>query len=239
MNSSKTYYRFTCFVTSIQMADTIKAVFHYGDGQTVEAEYSVEQYIAYFDEHSSSFNAKVIDLIHALADYGYYSQLFLSETNGWKLGEDYAAMTLHYADGYDFDAVKAAVAGYKFVKELDGSKVTKATYKLVLDSTTALDVILTVEKGTELTASAEFNGNTFEAEKLADGRYRVRIPDISAHQLGDTVTVTGEAGGTFTVAVAPLSYVRSVLNSASFGETAKNSMAAMYTYFEKVMAYRA
>ena len=239
MNSSKTYYRFTCFVTSIQMADTIKAVFHYGDGQTVEAEYSVEQYIAYFDEHSSSFNAKVIDLIHALADYGYYSQLFLSETNGWKLGEDYAAMTLHYADGYDFDAVKAAVAGYKFVKELDGSKVTKATYKLVLDSTTALDVILTVEKGTELTASAEFNGNTFEAEKLADGRYRVRIPDISAHQLGDTVTVTGEAGGAFTVAVAPLSYVRSVLNSASFGETAKNSMAAMYTYFEKVMAYRA
>ena len=238
MNASGKYYRFTCYVTSIEMADTIKAVFHYGDGATVETEYSVEEYIAYFEERASNYSAKVIDLIRAVADYGYYSQIFLSEVNGWKLGEDHAAMTIHYADSFDFDAIRSAVAKYTFAKDLGSSKVSKASYKLVLDSTTTLDVILTVPEGTKLTASAEFNGKTYEAVKMSDGRYHVRITDIPAHLLGETVTVSGSAGGAFSVSLAPLSYVRSVLNSTSFNENAKNNVAALYEYYAKVMAYR-
>ena len=44
-NITGEYYGFTCYVNSIQMADTITATFHYGDGQTVENKYSVAQYM--------------------------------------------------------------------------------------------------------------------------------------------------------------------------------------------------
>ena len=44
-NASGKYYSFTCYVTSVEMADTITAVFHYGNGSTVSKKYSVLDYI--------------------------------------------------------------------------------------------------------------------------------------------------------------------------------------------------
>ena len=96
---------------------------------------------------------------------------------------------------------------------------------------------LTVPAGTELTATAKFNGNVFRAEKQADGRYRVRITGISAHQLGNTITITGSAEGAFTVKVSALAYVRSVLKNSS-DKAARDCMAALYRYYEAVIAYR-
>lgn len=39
-------YGFKCYVTSIQMADPITATFYYGNGKTVQCEYSVKKYLA-------------------------------------------------------------------------------------------------------------------------------------------------------------------------------------------------
>ena len=237
-NSSGKYFGFTCYVSSLQMADTITATFHYGDGLTISKEYSVAQYIDFFEEHADQFNAKTISLIHAIADYGYFAQRYLAEVNHWTLGENYAAMTRHYSDSFDYASILSAVNAKAFVKTLGTSKVSKATYKLHLDSTTTVDVLLTVPDGTSLTASATFNGKTYQAVKQSDGRYLVRIPDIAAHQLGDMITVRGNAGGTFTVQVSALSYVRSVLNNGGSTMTEKNGLAALYSYYKAVLAYR-
>ena len=238
MNGAHTRYGFTCFVNSIQMADTITATFHYGDGQTVSKEYSVVQYIDFFEKNIGSFNQKTITLIQAIADFGHYEQIYLADVNGWTLGEKYAEMTTFYTTEFDYDAILSKVDGKAFVKELDGSGVTKATYKLHLDSETTVDVFLTPKSGVTLTASATFNGKTYAAEKQKDGRYLVQIPNISAHQLGDMITVTGNAGGAFTVKVSALSYVRSVLKSDSTNKAAKDGMSALYEYYAAVLAYR-
>ena len=140
------------------MADVITATFHYGNGQTVTKEYSVAQYIRFFDEHADSFNAKTIRLTHAIADFGHYAQIYLSSINDWTIGKDYAEMSLYYAKSYDFEALKPEVQQYAFAKDLGSSKVTKATYKLHLDSSTTVDVFLTVPKGTALTASYKASG---------------------------------------------------------------------------------
>ena len=56
--------------------------------------------------------------------------------------------------------------------------------------------------------------------------------------LGDTVTVTGEADGSFTVNVSTLSYVRSVLDNPNSREDAKNALCALYRFCEAVKNYR-
>ena len=238
MNSAGTRYGFTCYVKSIQMADTVTATFHYGDGKTVSKQYSVAQYIEFFEKNQGSFNAKTISLIRAIADFGHYEQIYLSDVNGWTIGDSYAEMTRYYTEEFAYGTIKAAVEDLAFAKELDGSDVEKATYKLHLDSTTTVDVYLTPKEGKTLTASASFNGKTYQAAKQSDGRYLVRIPDISAHQLGDMITVTGSAGGAFTVKVSALSYTRSVLNSTSSNKAAKDGLSALYEYYAAVLAYR-
>ena len=237
-NTTGERYGFTCYVKSIQMADTITATFHYGDGKTVSKEYSVAQYIDFFEKNQGSFNAKTISLIHAIADFGHYEQIYLADVNGWTIGENYAEMAKYYTESFDYDMILPEVESLAFVKELGSSKITKATYKLHLDSTTTVDVYLTPEEGTEVTASAAFNGKTFSAEKQSDGRYMVRIPDISAHQLGDMITITGDADGTFTVMVSALSYTRSVLKNNT-NKPEMDGLSALYQYFAAVMAYRA
>ena len=237
-NSTGKYYGFTCYINSIQMADVIKATFHYGNGLTISKEYSVEQYIKTVDGRADQYDVKTLRLIHSIADYGHYAQIYLSAINGWEIGGNYARMSLHYADSFDIASIKDEVQKYALKKDLGTSKVTKATYKLHLDSSTTVDVYLTVEKGTALTASATFNGNTYKAELQSDGRYLIRIPEITAHRLGDTITVRGTAGGSFTVTVSALSYVRSILSNDTTAAE-KNGIAAFYEYYRAVMAYRA
>ena len=231
-------YGFLCYVKSIQMADTITAVFHYGDGKTVSKEYSVEQYIKKMDTLADQYDAKTMALIHAIADYGHYAQLYLSEVNKWEIGTDYKAMNTFYATTYDYAGILSTVTPKAFVKTLGSSDVEKATYKLHLDAETTVDVYLTPKSGKTLTASATFNGKTYTAEKQSDGRYLVRIPNISAHLLGDMITIKGTAGSEFTVQVCALSYVRSVLNNAGSTEAAKNGLSSLYAYYEATMAYR-
>ena len=239
-NSAGTRYGFTCYVTTVEAADTVTATFHYGSGKTVSKEYSVDRYIGYFEEHTDQFNEKTIYLIERLATHCYCCQWYLSYVNGWTMGVEHAEMEHSYGGIHDYNAILDAVEPLKFDKQLGTSKVTKASYKLHLDSTTTVDVFLTVPAGTALTATARFNGKTYSAEKLSDTRYMVRIPGFSAHQLGDMVTISGNAGGAFTVRVCPFSYARSVLARQDSSEIrAQYCMMVMYEFYEAVLAYRA
>ena len=226
---------FTCYLNTLQMAEEIKAVYHYGDGKTISHTYSLQEYFNYFDAHASSFTEKTLKLVKAVADYGYFAQPYLIELH--HLEGKYAEITKHYTESFDYEAIKPEVAGYTFAKGISDSAVTNASYKLSLDSDTALSVFMQVPAGTELTASASFGGKTYAAEKQSDKVYIVKIPGIKASQLGSTITVTGEAGGNFTITVSALSYVRSVLKNDSYGEKAKNTVFALYKYYEAVKNY--
>ena len=245
--NSSGYYGFTCYVKSIQMADTISAVYHFGTGKTVAREYSVARYIEAVNSSAGSFDASTLALVRAVADYGHYAQIYLASENGWIIGKDYAEMSLCYAGQYNYAEILSMVQANAFVKAIDGTDITKATYKLHLDSETTVDVLLTTKTGSApkdvtLTIYEQWSGNTVRStvtpEKLSDGRYLIRISGISAHKLGDTISITGEAGKMFTVDVSALSYVRSVLNNSGQSEAAKKALSALYAYYAATMAYR-
>ena len=246
MNASKKYYGFTCYVKSIQMAETITATYHYGDGKTISKTYSVEEYFQVFEEHASAFDQKTTDLIHAIADYGHYMQIYLASVNGFDIGTDYAASTRYYTTGYDYNTILSKVEAHAIARALSGSKVEKANYRLQLGSETTLDVFLKMKDGSAPTnvtvtitekATGKTTTKSYTPVKQADGRYLVTVPNISAHRLGDTVTIRGTAGGAFQVEVSPLSYVYDVLNVYT-DEVWLNGLSSLYAYFAATAAYR-
>ena len=245
-NATGQYYGFTCYVKSIQMADTITATFHYGDGTTATKTYSVEEYFQVFEEHASETNAKTAALIRSIADYGHYMQIYLASVNGFTIGKDYAELSRHYTESYDYAAILSKAESHAIARSLDGSKVEKANYRLQLGSETTLDVFLKTTDGSAptnvtVTVSEALTGNTttkaYTPEKQSDGRYLVTIPNISAHKLGDVITITGDAGGSFTVKVSPLSFVRDVLKNNTDKES-RDGLAALYAYYASAAAYR-
>ena len=246
MNASKKYYGFTCYVKSIQMAETITATYHYGNGKTVSKTYSVEEYFQVFEEHASAFDQKTTDLIHAIADYGHYMQIYLADVNHFDIGTDYAESARHYAISYDYDTIKTAVQPNAIARVLTGSKVEKANYRLQLGSETTLDVFLKTTDGSAPTnvkvtikelVSGKTTTTSYTPVKQADGRYLITIPNISAHKLGDTVTITGTAGKSFSVAVSPLSFVYDVLTYNKDTES-KDGLCSLYAYFKATVAYK-
>lgn len=224
--------KYTCYVNTLQMAEEIHAVFHYGDSQTIDQVYKVTDYLSYFDNPKEEFSDETKALIKAIADYGYYAHPYLIKLH--KLGNKYAVMDKHYTDSYDYDPISDAVASYAFVKAVDGTKLEKVSYKLSLDSDTALSVRMVPEEGTEVSASAEFHGNTYTAEKQEDGSYIIKITGIKASWLGDPIEVKGSAGGSFTVKVSALAYVRSIFSSEKSTKLAKDAVSALYTYYQAV-----
>ena len=241
--NDKGYYGFTCYVNSIQMADTITATFHYNEGgneNTVVKTYSVKEYIEGFDANSASFDAKTITLVHALADYGHYVQPFLASARGWTLGTDYATMDKYYtgfdgAESYDYDAIKEVVEDYAIDRDKTAD-IKNITYSLTLDSTTAINVYFEMADDYDGSFNVATEGLT--ATKQADGRYKVKIEGISAHELSTPRTIkVNTTSGESTVTVSALSYVNGILNGADQNGS-YNAVSAIYSYSKAADDYK-
>ncbi len=234
LNPSGTYYGFTCYISSIQMADTITATFHYGDNKTIEKTYSAVEYLNYIAE--GDYNEPLKNICAAINDYGYYAQQYLSPLRGWSLGTDHAAMTsASELTETDIEAAKEAVSDYGLQCAIGDAQIKKVTYSLVLDSETGIRFYLTPKDGFTGDVTAFLGDDTGNnlAVKQSDGRYLVSISGIVAHKLGETCTVKVTAGETFEIKASALSYVRSVLKSSSTSEAFKKSMTAMYNYYAR------
>lgn len=236
------YYGFTCYVNSVQMSDRITAVYHYKKDNkdcTAKERYSVETYINSINNIRNSFDMKTLALIDALADYGHYAQPYLADFHGWTIGTDHAAMNTYSTAAYSEDFLKKAKQKLKDYAPRVKSKtadVVKASFSLSLDTGTGIYVYFTLADGGSGTLTARVNGGTKDAERLTDSVVRVSIPDIPAHKLGDScsVTLTTDSGDT-TIDLSPMSYVKKKLTSPK-DEKEANAMAALYNYFEKACA---
>lgn len=113
------YVSFVCYLNSIQMAEDVKAVFHYtasdlesgsgsetasgsdtGSGDLkVEDTCSIQEYCTTMQEKYKENNELLTPdsyITQSITNYGYYIQPYLSAVNNWKIGEDYAEMTAHF-----------------------------------------------------------------------------------------------------------------------------------------------
>ena len=239
MNPGHTYYGFTCYVNAAQLADTITATFHYGPGLKVEKTYSVKEYLGTYDEYKSSFDPKTQAMIEALADYGHYVQAFLAAQKNWTYGVEHEEMDKYYTESYDIDTIKAAAADYAIVRvnESNGD-VEKITYSMAVDSATAILVYFKPAADYTGTLTVKVNGEDYTATAV-NGRYEVRIPDISAHQLGRTFTIVATTEhGTATAEVSALSYVVGSLNAYASVPLTANAMASIYRYAMAAEEYK-
>ena len=182
-----------------------------------------------------------IALVHALADYGHYVQPFLSDARGWTVGDgndQYAEMSIFYAEEYDINAVKAAVADYA-IDRTYSSDIEKVSFSLLMDTDTSIYLYFKPVSG----YTGGFTVDGYTATKQSDGRYLVKIPNIGADKLGTTYTVvaTTDAGST-TVKVSALSYVKGVLDAYTTDSEkdvhAQNAAAAIYRYYAAANAYK-
>lgn len=230
---------FTCQIRAIEMAQPITATFHYtqnGTEKTVEKTYTVEEYFAAFDAklegNPTAFDTTTITLVHALADYGYYTQHFLQAQRGWTFGEDYAEMSKHYTNNYDISA--NALEEYAIERTHDDEDLKeKIGFAVKLDSATTICLYYTPVAGYTGSVTSE----TYEV--TPDGsRYVVTIPNIAAHMLSNTyeVVVTTQNGDA-TVRASVLSYVKLLLEAYTDNETAQNAAAAIYAYSQAADAF--
>lgn len=241
-NVTGEYYGFTCYVSSVQMAETITAELHYGDGKTVTKEYSVLQYIETIDENSDKYDQETLDLVHAMADYGHYVQPFSASYNGWVVGEKYAAMDKHYAESYDYDEIREFTAEKALVTNYASPDIEKISYSLYPDSDTSIKIFIKLVSGYTGPVTAKINGEEAQAVLQADGRYLVVIPNLAAHRLGQTYDVVIETeSGVNALSVSAMSYVNAVLNADVYQDNAvaKDAVSAIGKYYEAAMAYKA
>ncbi len=239
LNRTGQYYGFTCYVNVAQMEAPITAVFHYGDGRTVSSAYSVVDYIESFDTNADSYDEKTVELIHSIADYGYHMQQYLSREKNWTIGVEHAEQTKHYTDTYAIDAVRAAVADAAITLDIGESDIERVTYSLYLDAETSIYLYVKVNDGYDGAVTATVDGVQAAAERQSDGRYRIAIGNIEAHQLKKTygVNIT-TASGTATVRVSAMSYVHGALRPEDVPSHIQNGMAALYTYADAAIRYK-
>ena len=256
-NSSGKYYGFTCYVSSIQMADQITPTFHCdGYDDVTDYSYTVLDYVEFVEDNAASYagagqaGMTTLALVRSLADYGHYVQPFLSASHGWTIGTDYAAMPAaaeiegsraHVITAADVDAAAAATAKNAIEWTLpDGCGVEEATQSLKLSTGTDIVLYFKMQDGASV-VSATIDGEATTPMQGSDGRWAVTVPNIKAQDLGlnYNVSVQTSTGATVKAKVSALSYASALFASDSYkdNDQARYAMAALYRYWDAAVKY--
>ena len=245
-NAAGTYYAFTCYVSSIQMADTITATFHYvvgGKERSISQDYSIAQYVTDFEKVASSFDEETVNLVHAMADYGHYVQPHLSNVNSWKIGTDYAEMpSVTTFTPEMVEEARERVEEYDISSELpEGGEIERVGMGLNLTSSTDAYISLTLRKGASISSAKLADGTNLQTWKAPNGNIRVTIPGIMAHHLADMFDITIETSGgtTAKVRVAAVTFARAVLEADKYrdNEAAQYMATCLWRYWEAADSY--
>ncbi len=242
MNRAGTYYKFTCYVNSVQMADMITATFNYkfeGEALEITDEYSVKEYVEQVEAMGKEeYPQKARELVMALAAYGHFAQQYLAPLRGWTIGTDHEDMDAGDTKPYDEDSVLKAheAVASKGVTIKRSSRIEKVTFSLYLDTDTAIYLYFKPISSYKGSAKATVNGTSVPVYKMSDGRFRVEVKDIGAHNLGKNYKVELKTGNTSTIVnISVLSYVKAILDSSK-DENEINLAMAIYYYYLKAKA---
>ena len=241
-------YVFTCYLNVLEVNEKIRAIFHDGDVSVERRDpLSVNDYldlVAANHKAGTAEDKKVLALIEAVADYAHWSQLALDETHTEYTvgnGEDdtYHSTAARGEVTLMSDEVLARFVAVKTVK--DGyTSITETSRSLVLDDRTAIVIYLTPADAEYVPAVKVTNEKgdsvAFTCKKQKDGRWRVLISGIAAHQLGDTYTVDVDDGGITYTNLSALSYACSVFGNNK-SNNYKYAVSALYEYYTATLEF--
>ncbi len=230
-------YKFTCYLTSVEMTDQITAVYNYevdGEPTTASMVTSIQGYLNKIIENKENDPefTRAYDLAKALWTYGYYAHDAVTDgPNHERM--DYGNVNVigdPSIEGFDLNAYK-------------GSEVAKITYSLSLDSETALNIYLTPAGDAEFTKDnvivrkeTEIYEN-YIVEKVG-ARYRVKITGIGAHELGTGFNVdVGTRANTTISNVSVVSIVKKYLANNTIKAETKDAATALYYYYQAAIEY--
>ncbi len=228
-------------VYSIEMAETVTAVFHYmkdGEARTISKEYSVREYLN--DLEKQEPHEKVLAEINAIRNYGHYMQQYLKELHGFTVGE---------GEGYDYQAMPAAskITPLMELKEFerkwgahryDAAVLQSMGYYDSFEASTTLNIRLQFREAPGA-VSAKVNGKGWKVNQLDDTTYLIEIPDIDAYRLGKRwhVEVTADGHIVYDANLSALSYVSAVLASERYQVGEAEALTAFYNYYDAVNPY--
>lgn len=227
-------YKFTCYLTSVEMAEQITAVYTYEVDGTEARESKTTSIQGYLNEiivnidHKEEYE-KAKALAKALLNYGYYAQKAVADgVNHPETDETYIGEA----------NLPTEITGYVTEPTLDSSIITGVTYSLSLDTETALNIYLTTADGCVLSKDNVVISATgayveYSVDKVGS-RYRVKITGIGAHELGTVITVTI---GNSTIQASALTYVQKCLVNDKVKQATKNAAAALYRYYQEAIIY--
>ena len=241
-------YSFICPIGAYRMADKITPVFHYYKTSDLEdrtitlQQYSVSDYINFVLEHKAIYEDDVVNAVKALADYGYYSQRYLSQYHGYEVGENgkYEEMLNICGTSYDAETVRAALTDYSDSPFLHNTfNAEPATYSLNLESDISIYVYFNVQSGNTRQFQAYTDtGEALEIKQTGEDTYRIKISGIKASSLDENIkfNVYTENGiNVFSGFISPYHYICRVLED--YGdepgkEDLCNAVCALYYYGE-------
>ena len=230
----------TCYINPLQMADMINLSFIYtygGSTYNYSGEYSAENYIRYYQNNSTVKNSNLYRLVYALGDYGYYCQHFLAKYHNLPLtgGNNYDEMTNQHTTYTvaDITSVKASVSGFAPSVDIGTSDITNINYSLNLDDSTSINLYF--EKSGD-TPTVTMGGTTLTPVNIRGSLWKVSIPGIMAHQLGNNYTVDINGAK---ITVSALTYVYLVLKDYSSGNPTDiiNAAVSIYKYYDAARIY--
>ena len=226
---------FTCYINALELADNITATLTFGDGETRTDSFSAMTYIEYVQENMTD-NTKLLDLVNALQDYGYYLQ-----NSTWTDGTDHTRITAPVNE-LTYERMETAaqdVMFYGFMSNLGESGIESVLLSLTLNAETRINVFVKPRDGVTITTPGSIQ-TTIDGETY----YQFQSLKLGAGALGDTrsFNIETNAGKAALVVASAMSYVRIVLNSygyhTEFANNDKNAMAALYYYFKCANAYQ-
>ena len=255
--NNETYYKFTCYLSTLQMATKVTATFNYGEDKSISKVFSIDDYITSYEEmkqkQSENKNYKDPEVIHndqksmeyglvqRLAAYGHYLQPYLSATNGWSLDTEdgYARMPNLFNYDYDepYNNLITASSNYTASKTV-GASISGVSFKLELASTNAVIVTFTLADGVtdKLNVTCDHAGET--AYKQGTNKYVIRISDIPIQSMGDEINIMGTIGEeAVDVKIKPIGYVYYALSSSGSSEQQKKAMAALFDFWTYAAQY--
>ena len=238
-------YGFTCYLSSIQMAEQIVPTLTYTGGSLTSSKaYSVTDYIANISRSSYS-NPITPYVANAMGTYGHFAQKYLSDYHGWSIGgsNGYAEIpNFDYNSTFSasYDDYKDALASYAASKSV-GPSIESTKFKLLLENTTGIEVTFTLKSGVteELQASCTYGGKTYTAYKSGDRQYKIRIEGIYAQDLDKMITINGTVGGSenFSATVSVFGYMYAALSNPQSSNYKKDAMCALYSFWNMTNVY--
>ena len=226
INGSNDRY-FVFNINALELADEITAVLYYGDGQMITDDYSAMEYITFVQDNPGRFSnsERIVALVNALQDYGYYLQ-----HSGWtdNLMHTPISEPSRYLGNEDISDALIGVNSYSLITDLGDSGLTDTVrVALTLNSRTQLRISVRPEEGVSITSSG-YTIRTIDNVEY----YQFSISNIGPKNLDKEYTLIVETDrGTGSVCVSALYYINAIMNSGILNNDQMLSMTAYYNYY--------